>query len=161
MYLNQIISVADFAQQLKTGKALPTGSASPYKINESVVTALQSAKDGLEAELISVSASIRGGLWQSDTDKSQNGYIGNFQCILRIGAHQTPANLSVADAVQFMLGNGKAVVGITTSPNKKDESKPYVNLRCKSVVACDFVNNKEHIAALDAIVEMATEPVTA
>lgn len=154
MYFRKSVQLSEFVDMLINGSALPTGSASPYRIKEDVIKELETAKDGLEGKLISVSHVISGGHWKSDTD-SNSGYIGNFQCRVEIAQKTTFANLSVADICQF-LGNAdkKAVVVLDVTDNKKTPNKPYKNIRCKDSIVVDTAS-PETVKLLRSIIEFA------
>lgn len=153
MYINQKQPIADFIEMLKSGKALPTGSPSVYRLNDEIKNQLLTAP--AEGEIIAIGGTVNGGHWKQDNGTG-SGYIGNFQCRVRVGNLTTFANLSVADVVTAMTNGGKTTFTVEKSENAKNPDKPYFNLRCTNPVVVDIQDTKV-ITALDEIAKMAVE----
>ena len=157
MYFKQSIQIQDFISQLKSGQALPTGSASPYRLSEEVSSLLASGE--AEGEIVAIGSTINGGQWKADTGEGK-GYIGNFQCRVKFGQNETFANLSVADVLTAMANGGKTIFKLETSPNIKKPEQPYKNVRCVNPMVVD-VKDTKCLALLDKVVTFATEkPLT-
>lgn len=150
MYFKQSIQLKEFIAQLKSGQALPTGSASPYRLNDEVSKMLESGPQ--EGELIGIGTTINGGQWKGD---SGQGYIGNFQCRVRFGAHETFANLSVADVLTALGNGGKTTFRLEKSPNVRKPEQPYLNVRAEKPIVVDVKDTKT-ISLLDSIEAFAT-----
>lgn len=153
MYFRQSLSIGEFISQLKNGTALPTGSASPYRLADEVATLLAAGE--AEGELLAIGSTINGGQWKADTGDGQ-GYIGNFQCRLKFGQHETFANLAVSDVLTAMSNGGKTIFKLTTSPNVKKPDEPYKNVRCVKPMVVD-VKDANCLDLLDKVLKFATE----
>lgn len=172
MYTRFQSSTNDFVDKLLNGSALPTGSESPFRINNDVLTALKAAGEaGVEAELVEVSPTVQGGQWVDDNNATRQGYIGNFSCQVKIGSHQTFANLDVATVLQFQMNGGKLVVKASQpvkdgQPLTTKGGQPVWNIVSTKSFVVDVQNPQQKTALLSVKVlankgsEVAT-PATA
>jgi hypothetical protein len=155
-YIPQAINIAKFIGMVKAKEALITGAASPYRLNEKIAKMLSDNPGGLEAELISVSDTMRGGYWQND-EKTNSGFIGNFQCRIKVGDETTFANLSAADVIQFIRSaDKKQVVKLETTKNKVAGKPDYQNIRCVSIITLD-ASDEQTIKSLEDVAKFAKE----
>lgn len=155
MYFPRKTDRKSFIDAIIAGTALPTGSESPFRLNDTIKSDLLAAGEkGLSAKLVSISSTVSGGDWRKDNDPSQTGYIGNFSCKLQIGTQTTFANLDVATVVRFQLDGGSTAVHIVQTPNAKDSTKPYFNVKAVKGLVLD-VKDAAQLAALQSIKDFA------
>lgn len=162
MYTRFQTSTADFIEKLLNGTALPTGSESPFRINSDVLTALRAAGEaGVEAQLIEVSPTVQGGQWVDDANATRQGYIGNFSCQVKVGSHQTFANLDVATVLQFQMNGGKLPVK-ASQPMKDGQplttkgGQPVWNIVSTKPFVVD-ISNPAQKAALQSVKALANK----
>lgn len=153
MYIKQNIEIGTFFSQLLAGTALPTGGASPFRINEEVKAALSEAGSvGLEGTISTISPSVSGGHWQGDSGK---GYIGNLQCRVKFGENETFANLAVCDVIAAFQNGGKTTFHMEVTKSK-DGTREYTNIRAVKPIVFD-ANDQTIIAAIESIKALAAK----